>query len=266
MIHPTAIIEDGADIGADVEIGPFSVIGKDVKIGRGTKVHGNVLITGWTTLGENNTIFQGAVIGEAPQDLGYKGERSYVEIGNNNQIREYVTIHRGAQAETKTVIGSDNLIMGCSHIAHNCQLGNSIVMANYVGLAGHVTVENEVVFGGFAGIHQHVRIGRTTMIAGYSKVIQDVPPFLLVEGMPVRVMGLNVHGLKKRGIHVESRKAIKKVVGILTNRKNKLVEIADTIKENVEILPEVEHFISFITSPSRMGLLRQAAVNKSGDE
>ena len=257
-IHPTAIIEDGAEIGEDVEIGPYSYIGKNVKMGCGNKIHSNVLITGWTTIGDNNEFYKGAVIGEAPQDLKYKGEESYLEIGNNNVFREYVTVHRGAEEGGKTVIGNDNLFMNYVHIAHNCILGNQIIIANYVGLAGHVTVEDQVVFGGLCGIHQHVRIGRLAMIGGYSKILQDIPPFVLVEGLPVRILGLNVHGLRRRGISLESRKALKKAMDLLVSRKYRKSELPDVIRQSVPLTDEVEHFIEFISKTSKKGLLMQA--------
>ncbi|MFP4497218.1 MAG: acyl-ACP--UDP-N-acetylglucosamine O-acyltransferase [Vulcanimicrobiota bacterium] len=257
-IHPTAIIEEGAQLASDVVVGPYSIIGKDVKIGKGTVIHEHVLITGWTTIGEDNEIFKGAVIGEAPQDLGYKGERSYVNIGNKNNIREYVTIHRGAEADGETVIGNENLLMAYCHIAHNCHLGNQIIMANYIGLAGHVVVEDQVVFGGLSGIHQYARIGRLAMIGGYSKIIQDIPPFVLVEGLPVRILSLNSVGMRRRGIGSESRNALKSAIALLTSRKYKRRELPDVIRNNVDLTPEVEHLIDFISRPSKKGLLMQA--------
>lgn len=241
-----------------MEIGPYSIIHKNVKIGKGTKIYSSVLITGWTTIGENNEFYKGAVIGEVPQDMKYKGEESYLEIGDNNLIREFVTIHRASDAGGKTIIGNDNLIMNCAHIAHNCHLGNQITMAGYVGLAGHVIVEDQVVFGGMCGIHQFVRIGKLAMVGGYSKILQDIPPFSLVEGMPVRILGLNVHGMRRRNVPSESRKALKKALDILVSRKYKRRDVPDVIRETVEMTPEVEHFIEFISNSSRKGLLMQS--------
>lgn len=264
MIHPTAIIEEGAQIGEGVEIGPYSIIGKHVKIGARCKIHSNVLITGWTTIGEDNIFYNGAVIGEAPQDLKYKGEESYTIIGNRNVIREFVTIHRGAEEGGTTIMGDDNLLMNYVHIAHNCVLGNQIVIANTVGLAGHVHIEDMANLGGMCGIHQFVRIGKVCMIGGYSKILQDIPPFTLVEGLPVRILGLNIPGLRRRQISPESRKALKTAVKILTSRKHLLKDLPQVLRESLDIekTPEVEHFIEFISNPSKKGMLMQSPHRK----
>lgn len=250
----------------DVEIGPYSIIGKNVKIGRGTKVHSHVLINGWTTIGEENRIFKGAVIGEWPQDIKYSGEESYVEMGDRNMIREYVTIHRAANGGGSTIIGNDNLIMNYIHVAHNCHLGNEIVIVNAVGLAGHVIIEDQAVLGGMCGIHQFARIGKMAMIAGYSKILQDVLPFTMVEGMPARVMGLNVVGLRRRQVTAESRNALKKALGIITGRKHKKDETIERIKNEVELTPEVEHLINFMSGSSKKGLLTQPAKTSKSEK
>jgi len=265
-IHPTAVIEEGAVIGEDVEVGPYSLIGKNVKIGRGTKIHSHVLLTGWTTIGEDNEIYKGAVIGEVPQDFTYKGEESYVILGDRNIIREYVTIHRATGEYKKTSIGNDNLIMNNAHIAHNGCLGNQITMAGYVGLAGHVTIEDQVTLGGYCGIHQFARIGRMAMIGGYSKVIQDIPPFVLVEGLPVRILGLNVPGLRRRNVPSESRNALKSAIYLLTSRKYKLKDLPDIIRSKVNVTAEVEHLIRFISSPSKKGILMQSPRTRNGGQ
>jgi len=245
-----------------VEIGPFSIIGKNVKIGKGTVIHSSVLINGWTTIGENNQMYKGVVIGEWPQDMKYSGEESYVEIGNGNSIREYVTIHRATDKGGSTIIGNNNLVMAYIHVAHNCKLGNEIVIANAVGLAGHIVIEDQAVLGGMCGIHQFARIGKLAMIGGYSKILQDIPPFTLVEGLPVRILGLNIPGLRRRKIPAESRKALKKAVGIITSRKYKRIEALEVIRNEVQVTPEVEHFIEFMSNPSKKGILMQAASKK----
>ncbi len=267
-IHPTAIIEDGAQLADDVEVGPYSIIGGNVRIGRGTRIHSHVLITGWTTIGEDNQIFSGAVIGEAPQDLSYKGQESYAILGDRNQIREYVTIHRGAEEGGKTLIGSDNLIMNYVHIAHNCQLGNHIVIANTVGLAGHVIVEDMATLGGLCGIHQFARIGRMCMVGGYSKILQDIPPFTLVEGLPVRILGLNIPGLRRRKVSSASRNSLKTAINILTSRKHLLKDLPQVLRDfpQLEKTPEVEHLIEFLANPSKKGILMQAPSRKNKQE
>lgn len=241
-----------------MEIGPFSVIGSNVRIGRGTKIHSSVLINGWTTIGEDNIIFKGAVIGEAPQDIKYSGERAYVVMGNRNTIREYVTVHRAADEEGSTVIGDDNLIMNYVHVAHNCKLGSQITIANSVGMAGHARIEDQAVLGGMCGIHQFARVGRMAMVAGYSKVIQDIPPFTLVEGLPVRILGLNIPGLRRRNVSAESRDALKKALKIITSRQYKREETPEIIRREVSpVSEEVEQLINFIANPSRKGILLQ---------
>lgn len=245
-----------------MEIGPFSIIGKNVKIGRGTKIHSSVLINGWTAIGEDNVIFKGAVIGEWPQDLKYAGEESYVIIGDRNHFREYVTVHRAADEGGKTIVGDDNLIMNYIHIAHNCKLGNQIVIANTVGLAGHVEIEDQAVLGGLCGIHQFARIGRLAMVAGYSKILQDVLPFTLVEGQPARILGLNLPGLKRRDISAPVRNSLKKALSLITARKHKRQEVIDLIRQEIEPSPELDHLLSFMSNPSKKGLLMQSGKNR----
>ncbi|MCE1245941.1 MAG: acyl-ACP--UDP-N-acetylglucosamine O-acyltransferase [Firmicutes bacterium] len=249
-----------------MEVGPFSIIGKNVVIGKGNVIESSVLITGWTTIGENNRFFKGAVIGEWPQDIKYNGEPSYTDIGNGNVFREYVTVHRGAEPGTRTIIGNNNLLMAYVHVAHNCKLGSDNTIANYVGFAGHVEVEDMVTFGGLCGIHQFARIGKMAMVAGYSKVIQDVPPFTLVEGMPARIMGLNIPGLRRRGLTSESRNALKKAISIITSRKQKRVDAIETVRQTVEVTPEVEHLLNYVANPSRKGVILQTAYSSKDEE
>ena len=176
-IHPTAVISKKAHLDTGVEVGPFSVIGDNVKIGKATKILNSVTICGNTEIGEGNQIFSGAVIGSPPQDLKYKGENSRLYIGNNNNIREFVTINPGTQ-DNSTHVGSNGLFMAYSHIAHDCHVGDKCIFANNATLAGHVTVEDEVVIGGLSAIHQFVYVGRLAIIGGCSKVVQDVPPII----------------------------------------------------------------------------------------
>ena len=199
-IHKTAIISDKAKLGKNVEVGPYSIIDGQVEIGDNTKIGSFCVIEGNTIMGENCRVFTGAVIGSIPQDLKYKDQRSFLEIGRNNIIREYVTINPGTDEGTKTTVGSDNLIMAYSHIAHNCIVGNHCVIANSGTLAGHVTVENRVVIGGLVAIHQFVRVGELSIIGGCSKVVQDIPPYSTCDGHPARFYGLNSIGLRRANV------------------------------------------------------------------
>ncbi|MBQ7529173.1 acyl-ACP--UDP-N-acetylglucosamine O-acyltransferase [bacterium] len=257
MIHPTAVVHPKANIGEGVNIGPFSVIGENVTIGEGTEVMSSVIIDGWTTIGKNNRIYHGASIGLAPQDFSYKGQRAFVEIGDNNDIREYVTIHRAANEDGLTYVGSDNLLMAYVHVAHNCHVGNQVTIANYAGMAGHTVVEDQAVLGGLVGIHQHTRIGRLCMIGGCSKINKDIPPFSIVDGNPCRIFGMNFRGMRRRGIDQKSRLAVQTAITILGSRGLNIDEAVETILREVEQTPEVVHLVEFIKGSSRMGILNK---------
>ena len=203
-IHPTAIIHPRAELADGVQVGPGAVIGDRVSIGAGTEIGAHVVLDGWVEIGEHNRIFPGAIIGTEPQDLSYRDEVSKVLIGDRNQIREYVTIHRPTQAEALTSIGSDNFLMAYSHVAHNCQIEDQVIIANAVELGGYVRVESKAVIGGLTGVHQLVQIGRCAMVGGMSRISRDVPPYFLVEGSPARVRGLNRVGLRRSGIEASS--------------------------------------------------------------
>lgn len=253
-IHPSAIVDSGAELGEGVEVGPFTIIGAHVKIGARTKIHSSVVLDGWTEIGEENEIFPGAIIGVAPQDLRYSGERAYTRLGDRNVIREYVTIHRASDEEGVTSLGDDNLIMAYSHVAHNCVLGNQIIMANSVGMAGHVEVEDQAVIGGMCGIHQFVRVGRLAMLGGMGKVRQDVPPFAMVDGQPARIFGMNIRGMQRRGITKEARQSIKQCYRLLLRSGLNLSQAVDAIQATVESCAEVEHLLRFLAAESRMGV------------
>ncbi len=198
QIHPTAIIEPGAQIADDAIIGPFCHVGPQVVIGPGNRLVGHVTILGRTTLGANNTIWPQAVLGADPQDLKFQGEQSQLEIGDHNVIREMVTIHLGTQnGGGTTKIGNDNLIMVGSHVAHDCVIGNHVILANAVHLAGHICIEDHVVVSGATGIHHYVTLGRYSFIGGMTRIVHDVPPFMIVEGNPSTVRGVNSIGLNR---------------------------------------------------------------------
>jgi UDP-N-acetylglucosamine acyltransferase len=194
------VIHPGATLHPTVKVGPYVVIGEKVTIGPETEIGAHVVIDGHTEIGAGNQIFPGAVIGIEPQDLKYDGSVSLVKIGDNNRIREYVTVNRATHAGEATLIGSGNLLMAYVHVAHNCVIGNQVIIANAVSLAGHVEIESNAVIGGVLGIHQFVHIGRFAMLGGMSRIDRDVPPYMVVEGNPCRVRGLNAVGLRRSGI------------------------------------------------------------------
>lgn len=199
-IHSTAIISDGAKIAEDVIIGPFCVIGGEVEIDSGTQISSHVVIEGKTKIGKNNKIFPFAILGVVPQDLKFKGEQAKLEIGENNTIREYCNFHLGTEdGGMLTKIGSNNLFMVGVHIAHDCMIGDNIVMANHATMAGHVEVQDDVVIGGLAAVHQFTRIGKGSMIGGLSAVVNDVVPFTTASGERANVAGLNLVGVKRKG-------------------------------------------------------------------
>ena len=247
-IHETAVVSPGAKIGRNVEIGPYSVIGENVEIGEGTRIGPHVVLAGWTSIGKDCQIFQGASVGEVPQDLKFKGEKSYTFIGDRTVIREGVTIHRAAGEGEETRVGSDCLLMAMSHVAHNCILGN------------HVIIEDRVVIGGMAGIHQFVKIGRNAMVGGMAKLVQDVVPYTIVDGHPAKVVGLNSVGISRAGIPLEIRRSIKKAYKILYRSGLSLAEAISVIEQEVDSSEEVEHFLRFLRNAER-GICRERRNN-----
>ncbi|KOR38204.1 UDP-N-acetylglucosamine acyltransferase [Planktothricoides sp. SR001] len=264
MIHTTASIHPEAELDPTVEVGPFCVIGKNVKIGKNTKIYSHVVIDGHTEIGEDNRIFPGAALGTEPQDLKYKGAISFTKIGNGNTIREYVTINRATGEGESTTIGDHNLLMAYAHVAHNCAIENHVVMANSVNMAGHVHIESRAVIGGVTGIHQFVHIGQLAMIAGCSRIINDIPPYMLVEGSPSRVRVLNTVGLKRAGISAEESQSLKKAFRILYRSGLSLKEAL----EQLNLIPEnpyLTHLSDFITqslTEDRRGLTPGKFENK----
>jgi UDP-N-acetylglucosamine acyltransferase len=233
-IHPTAIIHANAEIHPTVTVGPYAVIGEGVKIGAGTTVGSHVVIEGRTEIGLGNHIFSGAVIGTKPQDLKYKGADTLVKIGNNNQIREFVTINRATSENEATVIGDNNLLMACVHVAHNCVIENEVIIANNTVLAGHIHVESQARISGVLGIHQFVRIGKLSMVAGMSRIEKDIPPYMMVEGNPAKVRSLNLVGLKRNGLTATEIGDLKKVFRFLYHSEltfTKALEQLDSIAD-----------------------------------
>jgi UDP-N-acetylglucosamine acyltransferase len=260
MIHPTALIHPGAELADGVEVGPYAVIGSHVRIGRGTTVGAHAVIDGWTEIGEDNQIFHMASVGAAPQDLKYKGEETWLKIGNRNIIREFATLHRATTADTgSTIVGDGNMFMAYSHVAHDCCIGNNVIMANSATLAGHVTVEDYVIFGGLSAVHQFTRIGAHAMIGGGTLIGTDIPPFTIATGglrRDAQLRGLNLIGLKRRGFSDETIANLKKAYKLLVLSGLKLPEVIERIKAELPPSPEINHFVEFIEHTKR-GICRR---------
>ncbi len=251
MIHPTAIISKKAKIAADVSIGPYSVIEDNVEIDSGCEIGPFCRIMGETRIGKNTRIYSHAVIGSPPQDLKYKGEKTRVEIGDNNIIREFVTINPGTAQSGVTKIGSNNLIMAYAHVAHDCQIGNGVIIANAGTLAGHVKIEDKVIIGGLTGVHQFVRIGKLAIIGGCSKVVQDVPPFSTVDGHPVKIRGVNSVGLKRAGFDSLKINLLKRAFKIIFFSGHPLSRAITIVETELEINDEIKYLLEFIRNTSR---------------
>ncbi|MFZ0927376.1 MAG: acyl-ACP--UDP-N-acetylglucosamine O-acyltransferase [Syntrophobacteraceae bacterium] len=257
-IHPTAIISPKAELARDVTIEAYSIIGPDVVIGSGTVVGQHIVIDGKTTIGENNRVYPFVSIGLAPQDLTYAGEETRVIIGNNNIIRENVTIHRGtSRGEGITRIGNGVFLMAYAHVAHDCQIGNGALMANAATLGGHVQVGEFAVVGGIVAVHQFVRIGEYSCIGGFSGIRMDIPPYMLATGaVAAKLYGPNLIGLRRHGFSAKSIQAIKKFYKIFFRSRLNLKEAVQKAREEIEPLPEVEKLIEFVTFSSKRGLCR----------
>lgn len=256
MIHPTAIIEDGARLAADVEVGAYSLIGPQVEIGPGCRIGPHVVLTGRTRIGANNRIFQFASIGEEPQDKKYAGEDAELLIGDGNTIREYVTINRGtADGGGITRLGNNNWIMAYCHIAHDCQVGSNIVMANGATLAGHVIVGDHVIFAGYSGAHQFCRIGDHAFLGMYGGVAQDVPAYVMVSGQPPRPRGINSEGLKRRGFTAEQIRNIREAYRLIYRAGKSREDALSELEQRLPEQPELGIMIQSARASSR-GLLR----------
>jgi UDP-N-acetylglucosamine acyltransferase len=204
-IHPTATIHPKAELGEGVIIGPYAVIGEHVRLGAETSVGPHAVIEGWTSIGQSCEIGVGAVLGGAPQDLKYRGQRSFLRIGDHSCIREYVTVHRSAEEDGVTIVGAHAFLMAYTHVAHDCRLGDHVIMVNYAGLSGYVEVEDRAFISGHNAVHQFVRIGYLALVSGASRVVKDIPPFMIAEGNPTRIRGLNVVGMRRLGLSPEVR-------------------------------------------------------------
>lgn len=254
MIDSTAIIDPSAKIGSNVHIGPYSIIGPEVEIGDGTWIGPHVVIQGYTKIGRDNKIFQFSSIGAIPQDLKFQGEKTFLEIGDRNTIREFCTFNRGtAQDKTTTRIGSDNLFMAYVHIAHDCEVGNHNIFANNASLAGHVTIEDHVILSGFSGVFQFCRVGAHSFIATNSVIIKDVPPFFKVSGYYAKPYGLNTVGLQRRGFNNEVMTLLRRAYKIIYRQGLTVAKAMDELRKMN--CAEINQLIQFIEA-SEAGITR----------
>jgi len=250
-IHHTAVVDASAKIGKGVMIGPHTIVEGNVEIGDGTRIDSQAKITYGARIGKDCHIFHGAVISEIPQDLKFHGEDSITIIGDRTIIREYATIHRGTKERKKTQVGSDCLLMAYSHVAHDCFVGDHVILANSVQLGGHVTVDDWAYIGGMAGVHQFTRIGEHSFIGGGFRCIQDVPPYILVSGEPLKYSGLNVVGLRRRGFTNETINLLKEVYRLIYRSGFNISQALEQIALGFEPTAEIEKIVSFIQQSKR---------------
>lgn len=256
-VHPSAVVESGAVLGDGVEIGPFCHVGAQVRLDDGVVLKSHVVVTGDTRIGAETTVFPFACIGEAPQDLKYRGEPTVLRIGARNRIREYVTINPGTEGGGgRTIVGDDGLFMAGSHIAHDCRIGNNVILVNNVAIAGHCVIDDEVIVGGLSGVHQFVRIGRGAMIGAVTMVTADVLPYALVQGPRGQVDGLNLVGLKRRGAGRAELAALRQLMSALSG--GSLRETART-RAAGEVSPMEREVLDFILAPTERSFLAPQA-------
>lgn len=251
LLHPTAVIDPRALLEPGVEIGPYAIIGPHVKLGPGVRVGPHAVVEGHTSLGRDCRVFPHAVVGQPPQDLKFRGEKSYLVIGDRTVIREFATLNVATMPDQSTVVGADCLLMAYSHVAHNCELGDHVILANSANLAGHITIGEYASIGGVTPVHQFVRIGCHAFIGGGSRIPQDVAPYTLVAGNPARLGGLNRVGLSRRGFSPDAIGALERAFRIVFRSHLTVAEALARARAEVPDLPEVRHFLNFFTESSR---------------
>jgi UDP-N-acetylglucosamine acyltransferase len=262
-----AVIAPGAKLHPTVKVGPFTVIGPNVEIGENTVIGPNCTIDGFTTLGKNNVLSPSVNIGQPPQDLKFKGEKSFVKIGDGNHFRECVTVHLAEGEGNSTVIGDNNLFMAYVHIAHNCTVGSNIIMSNCATLAGHVEVGDRAVLGGFTGIHQFCKVGCMVMVGGMSKIVKDVPPFIKIDGNPARVIGLNAVGLKRNDVSKESITRIRQLFKVFFRSDMNVSQILEKWDDLVDSSdPLIQKFRAFVEKSNRGIYKRTRKSSVSSDD
>jgi UDP-N-acetylglucosamine acyltransferase len=255
-IHPTAIVDPAAELGEDVEIGPYCVVGPGVNLGAGCWLQHHVTLCGPSTIGAGNRFFAYASIGQQSQDLKYRGEPTRLAIGENNTFREFTTVNRGTLPDSLTTVGSRGNFLAYSHIAHDCTVGDDVIFSNNGTLAGHVEVEDHAIIGGLTAIHQFCRIGRFSMSGGCTKIVQDVPPFMIADGNPAEIRGINSVGLERNGFSPESVRAIKEAYRLIYRSKKRLREAVEELAPAAAEFPEIAHLLDFIAKSSRGIILR----------
>jgi UDP-N-acetylglucosamine acyltransferase len=250
-IHPTATVHPRAELAEGVSVGPYTVIGEHVRVGVGTAIGPHAVIEGWTSVGQHCDIAAGAALGGPPQDLKYRGQRSFLRIGEHTCIREYVTIHRSAEEDSVTSIGAHDFLMAYTHVAHDCRLGDHVIMVNYAGLSGYVEVEDRAFISGHNAVHQFVRIGFLAMVSGASRVVKDVPPFMIAEGNPTRIRGLNVVGMRRLGLTPQVRGELRRAYRLLYRSGLNTAQALDSIRREGLTSHEVQRLITFIEGTKR---------------
>ena len=250
-IHLSAIVGKDVELGKNVVVGPGAVLDGVIKLGDYIEIGAHVVITGHVSIGRNSRIFTGAVIGSSPQDLKYRGQKTFVRIGERNTIREYVTINSATDEGEETSIGSDNLIMAYSHIGHNCNVGNNTVLANNATLAGHVTIESNAILGGLSGVHQFCRIGSFAIVGGCSKVCQDILPYSMADGHPARIYWLNRIGLERNNFSPETIAGLEKAFRFLIRSHLNIIHAVEKITTEIPATPEISLLLKFIANSKR---------------
>ncbi len=251
-IDHTAIISDSVKLGNDVEVGPYTIITEEVEIGDNTKIGAYCHLQGWTKIGENNLIDNHVTIGFPPQNIGYDGSKTFINIGDNNKIGEYATIHRGTtEGRGETKIGDNNTFKLYSHVAHDCYLGNNIILDNYVNLAGHVVIYNDAYIERMVGVHQFVKIGNLSLIEAHSKLIKDVPPYIVVNGHPAQVAGINEVGLNDKNVDTDVREEIRKAYNILYESNLNISQAIEKLEKVSKNYEQIKNFINFLKNSNR---------------
>lgn len=250
-IHPTAVIDPRAEIGRGVAIGPYSVIGPNVVIGDDSRLGPHVYVEKNTTVGAGCVLHKGAVLGTDPQDLKFDGEETHLRVGDRTVIREYATLNRGTTALGTTVVGSDCLLMAYSHVAHDCQLGDHVILSNSVNMGGHVIIGDHAIVGGLTAVHQFVRIGEHAFVGGASRVAKDIPPFVKAAGSPIQLYGLNSVGLQRRGFSEEQRMELKRAYRLFFGSTHNTTQALEVARSELNVTPEVEAFLAFFEGSAR---------------
>lgn len=263
FIHPSAIVEEGAQLGENVTIEAYAIVKGTVKLGNNVVIKSFAYIDGHTTIGEGTTIWPSASIGTKTQDLKFRGEKTYVQIGKNCEIREFVTINSSCEEGSIVKVGDNCLIMAYCHVAHHCSIGNRVILSNCANLAGHVTIDDCAIIGGMTPVHQHCRIGKHAMVGGFSRITHDVPPFTLGAGVPYKLGGLNLVGLKRHGFSLEERQNLSKAFRLTYRSDLTLEESLARIEEEVADTPHIAHWVQFCRT-SKRGLIGFSAHEGEG--